>query len=225
MKIVKIKKFKFNPNFVFLETIISDGIKFISSIIFHTTNEPGKTITSHQSPMSMITENPLQFSATTIKRLSLQSPLTPIVELLQLADQFACSKKRFKCHSTRRTSRERHSMKFKVILVAILWVSLVAAMTFEERKSELIRVLQADVPHHSSYSYHRRHHHRHRHSSGSYSASQESREVKKRLRAFGYGNPRTYNDYPGAYQPILRVPYGYSYYTTRPPGFPLFGRK
>ncbi|KAG5683788.1 hypothetical protein PVAND_013052 [Polypedilum vanderplanki] len=120
-------------------------------------------------------------------------------------------------------------MKFKVILSLILFVNFVFGLTFEERKSKLIRILQQDVPHHSSYSvHHRHHHHHHHHSSGSYSASAESRELKKRLKAYGYGNPnpRYYNDYPGAYQPVIKVPYGYSYYTTTPPPvFAIFGRK
>lgn len=120
-------------------------------------------------------------------------------------------------------------MKFKVILLSFLLVNFVFGLSFEERKSKLIRILQADVPHHSSYSvhHHRRHHH-HCHACDDYSASAESRETKKRLRgAYGYGNPnpRYYNDYPGAYQPVIRVPYGYNYYTTPLPILGIFGRK
>lgn len=109
----------------------------------------------------------------------------------------------------------------KFFLIMILFFSVTSSpLSYEERKSKLIEILQKDAGHHSSYSryrHHRRGHHYH-------CASFEKAKRKEFVQGVRVGkflsrsNPRYYADYPGAYQPYYIVPYGYSYFTPRPFG-------
>lgn len=138
----------------------------------------------------------------------------------------------------------------KILFILTISVNILNGLSFNERKNRLIKILQTDVGHRSSYSYHRHHHHHHHHHYGSdsSSASLGSKEKRRLINAlYLRSNPRYYNDYPGedliwimeiliinwkyfwkflgAYQPYNSLPYGYSYYTTPTPLFGLLGWK
>lgn len=92
-------------------------------------------------------------------------------------------------------------MKFMSILIFLTFLlGFGSSLSFSERKSQLIKILQTDVGHRSSYSYHRHHHHHHHHHSDHDSASVEENVIKKRLMLealYARSNPRYYNEYPG----------------------------
>lgn len=87
------------------------------------------------------------------------------------------------------------NMKLLIFLTFFVFFTVVNGLSFSERKSQLIKVLQTDVAHRSSCSYRRRRYRSHS------SSSEESREVKKRLlqALYARSNPRSYADYPGMY--------------------------
>lgn len=115
------------------------------------------------------------------------------------------------------------------IVVLFLFIGLATSMSFIERKNRLIKVLQAEVGYHSSYSYHHRQYRRKGRPNRRYPQSASVENPEKMRRRVLYGavpydpSPAYYNEYPGAYQPYHEMPYGYSYYTTAPPAFNLFG--
>lgn len=101
------------------------------------------------------------------------------------------------------------------LILMFTFIAQLMAGDFEQRKANLIKILQSDGAYHSSYSfYHGNHYHKHHHY---HSASVERAERKQFKKGVFYGkilsrsNPRRYSEYPCAYQPYYYIPYGNNY--------------